>query len=182
MLFKIFYHNVGNIMKYIQVVLLISMTFSQLVINEIMSSNSSSFFDSNGDTPDWIELYNPTNSQINLLGYGLSDDSENPYKWIFPEVVLPSQEYLLILASGNDAQSNIMHWETVIDWGDSWKYFLGNQEPPNNWMDTDFNDGNWLSGNSGFGYGDGDDNTIVENVMSVFTRKSFYIEIRSKKY
>ena len=160
----------------IQVILFFSLAYSQLVINEIMSSNSSSFFDSNGDTPDWIELYNPTNSQINLLGYGLSDDSENPYKWIFPEVVLPAQEYLLILASGNNEQSNIMHWETVIDLGDSWTYFLGNQEPPNNWMDTEFNDSNWLSGNSGFGYGDGDDNTIVENVMSVFTRKSFYIE------
>ena len=149
---------------------------SQVVINEIMSSNSTTFYDSYGDTPDWVELYNNGDAGVNLSGYGLSDNMEEPFKWIFPNVTISPDSYLLILASGNDEQLNIQHWETVIDWGDSWNYFVGDQEPPSNWMDTDFSDNSWLSGISGFGYGDGDDNTIVNNVMSIFTRKSFNIE------
>ena len=139
---------------------------SQVVINEIMSSNSTTLYDSFGDTPDWVELYNNSDADINLSGYGLSDDMEEPFKLTFPNITIAPDSYLLILASGNNEQLNIQHWETVIDWGDSWNYFVGDQEPPSNWLDIDFNDNSWLSGNSGFGYGDGDDNTIVNNVMS----------------
>ena len=35
---------------------------AQLVINEVCSSNDESYIDNNGDSPDWIELYNNTNS------------------------------------------------------------------------------------------------------------------------
>ncbi|MEM7232317.1 MAG: lamin tail domain-containing protein, partial [Planctomycetota bacterium] len=38
-----------------------------------------------------------------------------------------------------------------------WKYFKGNRAPPSNWEEPDFNDGSWLSGRTGIGYGDGDD-------------------------
>ena len=33
-------------------------------INEVVSSNGSSFYDEDGDTPDWIELYNTTDQPI----------------------------------------------------------------------------------------------------------------------
>ena len=92
---------------------------SQVVINEIMSSNSTTFYDSYGDTPDWVELYNNGNADVNLSGYGLSDNMEEPFKWTFPNVTIAPDSYLLILASGNDEQLNIQHWETVIDLGDS---------------------------------------------------------------
>ena len=36
-------------------------------------------------------------------------------------------------------------------------------------------DTNWLTGKSGFGYGDDDDSTEVTGVMSIFIRKSFQI-------
>ena len=36
--------------------------FSQsIVINEVMSSNSNSFYDEEGDASDWIELFNKYN-------------------------------------------------------------------------------------------------------------------------
>ena len=161
---------------FIKILIYFTLLNGQVVINEIMSSNSSSFIDSYGDTPDWIELYNYSDSFIDLTGYGLSDDINEPFKYIFSNITIPPNEHFLILASGNNNQSNIVHWETVINWGDSWNYFLGNQEPPNNWMETNYNDNNWLTGESGFGYGDGDDNTVVSNVMSVYTRKSFNID------
>ena len=50
--------------------------FSQgIVINEIMSSNTTTIYDEEGDASDWIELYNNGANQVNLVGYYLSDDS-----------------------------------------------------------------------------------------------------------
>ena len=56
----------------------------QVVINEIMSSNSTTIYDEYGNSPDWIELYNDI--EIDLSGYGLSDDINDPFKWIFQSI------------------------------------------------------------------------------------------------
>ena len=42
-------------------------------INEVVSSNSI-YFDEDGDTPDWIELYNYGTQSVNLSNWTLSDD------------------------------------------------------------------------------------------------------------
>lgn len=146
----------------------------QIVINEIMSSNSTTIYDENGNSPDWIELYSDT--EINLMGYGLSDDTNDPFKWVFQNISLEPESYLLIFASGDDDGSMVQHWETVINWGDPWKYFIGTSNPPLYWSALNFDDSDWLTGPSGFGYGDGDDATTIPSVMSVFIRKSFNIE------
>jgi uncharacterized protein (DUF1800 family) len=61
--------------------------------------------------------------------------------------------------------------------GGNWRYFKGNVEPPANWMDQDFLDGGWLVGQSGFGYGDNDDRTILLDMQNSYTtlylRKTF---------
>jgi hypothetical protein len=75
---------------------------AQIKINEIMSSNSSTIFDEDGDFSDWIEIVNTGNEIINLEGYGLSDNSSRPYKWVFPDYEIEPGEYLLIWASGKD--------------------------------------------------------------------------------
>ena len=72
------------------------------IINELMSSNSSSIQDYEGYYSDWIEIYNPSNEIINLEGYYLSDEIANPQKWVFPEVQLAPFEYLVVFASGKD--------------------------------------------------------------------------------
>ena len=146
----------------------------QVVINEIMSSNSNTIYDEYGNTPDWIELY--SNIEIDISGYGLSDDIIAPFKWVFPSITIEAESYLLIFASGENEGSNVQHWETVINWGDHWNYFIGTSNPPLDWTDQSFNDVGWLSGPSGFGYGDGDDASTVPSVMSVFVRKAFYLE------
>lgn len=53
---------------------------AQVVINEVMASCATSIngLDSN---EDWIELYNSTTSAIDLGGYSLSDDTDNPFLW-----------------------------------------------------------------------------------------------------
>ena len=85
-------------------------SYGQVIINEIQSSNSSSIADYQGEYSDWIELYNTGNTPINLLGYGLSDDSENLFEWVFPNTSLNAGEYLLVFASSkNTSVGNELH-------------------------------------------------------------------------
>lgn len=59
---------------------------SLVVINEVMTSNKSTLFDSEGNSSDWIELFNSGNGPVNLEGFGLSDDPSEPGKWVFPNI------------------------------------------------------------------------------------------------
>lgn len=71
-------------------------------INEMMASNEGVILDEDGDFSDWIELYNPADESADLAGYGLSDDPDEPYKWVFPEFELGASEFLLVFCSGKD--------------------------------------------------------------------------------
>jgi len=82
---------------------LLQNSFGQdIVINEIMSSNGSTISDEDGDYPDWFELYNNSGVTINLAGYKITDDIDIPDKWIFPEIELLPDSFLLVFASGKD--------------------------------------------------------------------------------
>lgn len=74
-------------------------TGQTVVINEFMAKNNNTIQDEDGDFSDWIELYNTSNSTINLHNYSLSDDINNPAKWVFPEVYILPHSYKLIFAS-----------------------------------------------------------------------------------
>ena len=73
-----------------------------LVINEVVSSNKRCLIDEAAGTPDWIELYNGTDEDINLAGYGLSDNVRRLYKFTFPEVTIGAGEYLIVYATENN--------------------------------------------------------------------------------
>ena len=77
-----------------------------IVINEICSSNDSFLPDENGECFDWIELYNPTDRVINLLGFGLSDKKSELYKYTFGDVEIKPKGYLIVYAVGNDGLEN----------------------------------------------------------------------------
>jgi len=81
-----------------------------LVINEIMSNNERTIKDQDSDFVDWIELYNNSDSSINLLGFFLSDDYNNLGKWVFPEITISPHEFLIIFASGkNITETSELH-------------------------------------------------------------------------
>ena len=143
-------------------------------INEVVSSNST-YFDEDGDTPDWIELFNFGTQSINLQGYYISDDLNDLNKWQFPAKELLPNEYLLLWASGKDRSLNTSS-RTLVNHGDVFKYILPNAEPNSNWTSLSFNDTSWNNGQSGIGYADGDDATIIPNgTLSVYMRKTFQI-------
>ncbi|MBC7607438.1 MAG: CotH kinase family protein, partial [Burkholderiales bacterium] len=73
-----------------------------IVINEILASNSTSIQDEDGSHEDWIELYNKGAVSVNLLGYGISDDALLLYKWTFPSVSIAPGQYLIVWASNKN--------------------------------------------------------------------------------
>ncbi|MEM6963961.1 MAG: CotH kinase family protein [Bacteroidota bacterium] len=79
----------------------------------------------------------------------------------------------VIFFSQKSQSQNIDHWETIIFSEDNWKYRVGNSEPPSDWQTLTFDDSAWAEGQGGFGYDDGDDNTIVPPTHSVYLRKTF---------
>ena len=82
---------------------------SPIIIHEIMADNKTSLVDEDGDNSDWIELYNRSPQAINLDGWALTDDPQQPDKWLFPDVILQSGGYVLVFASGKDRHSNPLH-------------------------------------------------------------------------
>lgn len=73
-------------------------------INEFMAINQSVLSDEDGEYSDWIEIYNPTSEPINLQGWSLTDDKNLPGKWVFPDVTLQINSYLVVFASEKDRQ------------------------------------------------------------------------------
>lgn len=72
------------------------------------------------------------------------------------------------------AFAQIHHWETAIYDNDVWGYRLGTAEPLPNWKTLDFA-GTWAAGQGSIGYGDGDDNTSIPPVGSLYMRHEFTI-------
>ena len=66
---------------------------SPIVISEVCPHNVTAAYDDNGDYgADYIELYNRSDSSVNLKGWCLSDSGENLRKFIFPDfIVEPGQ-------------------------------------------------------------------------------------------
>lgn len=70
-----------------------------VVINEFMAANSKTITDPQGENEDWIELHNVTDAPVSLTGRYLTDESDNPRKWAFPDgTTIPAGGYLLVWA------------------------------------------------------------------------------------
>jgi len=75
---------------------------STVIITEFLAVNNSTIFDEDGDYSDWIELYNRSDHPVNLSGWALTNDSDMPTKWTFPNITLASHDYLVVFASGKN--------------------------------------------------------------------------------
>ena len=97
---------------FLLVVLLITSLKSSgqnIVINEVVASNSTTILDEDMSSSDWIELYNWGDSTVNLAGFGLSNEKSLPLKWIFPSLAIPAKGFLLVFASGKDRKTLPLH-------------------------------------------------------------------------
>jgi hypothetical protein len=77
------------------------------ILNELMARNESAVYDFQGNTPDWIELYNPNSAAFNLSGMSLSDDFANAGQWLFPaNTVVAANSYLVVWFDSARAATN----------------------------------------------------------------------------
>lgn len=148
---------------------------AQVVINEFVASNTEGLTDEEGEYSDWIEIYNPSASAVELGNYFLTDDLLQPQRWAMPQISLGPGSHMVIHASGKDRRNLPLTWQTIIDWGDEWKYIVPVADSGLAWHSTGYNDDSWNTGKSGFGYADDDDSTLLEGISSVFIRKEFTV-------
>jgi hypothetical protein len=83
-----------------------------VIINEFLASNNAGnppdasqgqIRDANGESSDWIELYNQSDLPVNLGGWGLTDNQSNPLKWQFPaDTILNGRSFMIVFASGKE--------------------------------------------------------------------------------
>ena len=84
-----------------------------LIINEFLASNDFCCTDEEGDYDDWVELYNDSNSSIDIGGMFFTDtpNDENPY--LIPntdsnKTTIPAGGYL-ILWCDDDQEQGVLH-------------------------------------------------------------------------
>lgn len=98
---KVFYFNI------IALLLSFSTIGQDIVINEFQTENYSTIHLADSSSPDWIELYNTQSTAINLEGWALTDESDEPNKFVFPDVNIPANGYLVIYATGTEVKSQL---------------------------------------------------------------------------
>jgi VCBS repeat-containing protein len=80
---------------------------SAVRINEILASNVAAV-DHEGTHPDLIELYNSGTAAVDLGGWSLTDDADEPGKFVFPaNTILAPSGYLVLYA--DDAGTSGLH-------------------------------------------------------------------------
>ncbi|RYD37240.1 MAG: hypothetical protein EOP86_03960, partial [Verrucomicrobiaceae bacterium] len=72
------------------------------VISEFLASNPGTDTDAFGESSDWIEIHNPDATAVNLGGWSLTDNPDQPKKWVFPDISLTPQQFLVVRASGKN--------------------------------------------------------------------------------
>lgn len=111
-------------------------------INEFVASNSNSFDDGDGNSSDWIELFNAGPGPVDLSGWYLTDSSGNLNKWEFPNgTTLAQNAYLIVFASGQNTDTYVdaggfLHTNFKLTTGGE---YLGLIEPDGTTVKSEFN-------------------------------------------
>ncbi|MCQ2433844.1 MAG: CotH kinase family protein [Oscillospiraceae bacterium] len=85
--------------------MMLDQNYKGLVINEVCSVNTSCLKDNAGNYPDWLELYNGSDHEIELDGIGISDDTDKPFSFTFPEnTKIGKGAYLLVYCDSKDTE------------------------------------------------------------------------------
>ena len=79
---------------------------AQVEISEFVARNVASLTDNDRAYSDWIELHNTTDQAVNLEGWYLTDTATNLTRWRFPSLVIASNDYVLVFASGKNRTAN----------------------------------------------------------------------------
>ncbi len=132
-----------------------------------------------GETADVI--FSNKNGQISVNGYPVTQDSS---------VYTCLKDSVLALEAVPNTGYKFSQWQVVTDGGDNtffdagaeWKYLDNGTNQGTAWGNNGFDDSGWSSGYAQFGYGDGDETTVVSygpnsssKYITTYFRKSFNI-------
>jgi hypothetical protein len=72
------------------------------IVSEFLANNDNGLLDADGDSSDWIELFNPGSEAVELDGWFLTDNAAVANKWALPPRVLDAGEAFVVFASGKN--------------------------------------------------------------------------------
>ncbi len=104
------------------------------IITEFMAWKTTGTGTSEQDAGGWVEIYNPGATQLNLLGYYLTDNNDNPTKWQFPSTSVSPGSYLLVYTKDNTTSG--LHTTFEIDHNSG---YLGLIAPDGNTIVSEYN-------------------------------------------
>jgi hypothetical protein len=81
-------------------------------INEFLAENKGGLLDEDGESSDWVELYNPKATSVDLTGYQLTDGSAT---WTFPAVTIGPQSFVVVFASAKNRTAPSLHTNFKLD-------------------------------------------------------------------
>jgi len=99
-----------------------------LVISEFMARNQDTLLDQDGESSDWIEIHNLTNSAVSLDNWALTDTPEDLHRWQFPDGLrVEAGAYYIVFASGKDRRSvpGELHSNFKLDGGGEYLALVG---------------------------------------------------------
>ncbi len=80
------------------------------VIVEFMASNDKSLYDEDGESSDWMEIFNPDSAPVDISGWFLTNDPGDLDRWQLPDGTnLPSGGSLIVYASNKDRDDGELH-------------------------------------------------------------------------
>jgi hypothetical protein len=90
-----------------------------ITINELMASNAGVVMSPATNFDSWIELYNPSEQEINLAGMYLSNDSTMLTRWQMPQDIgkIPAKGFKVVWLGSNDILSNQAPFKLDCDGG-----------------------------------------------------------------
>lgn len=100
---KIFANKISiTVYTVLTVLLALSAQGQSIFISEVVADNEATLLDEDGAASDWIELYNNTDSSVDLSGWHLTDDAGDLTQWTFPTTVIGAKSFLVVFASNKD--------------------------------------------------------------------------------
>ena len=90
-----------------------------ITINELMASNAGVVMSPATNFDSWIELYNPSEQEVNLAGMYLSNDAGNLTRWQMPDDIgkVPAKGFKVVWLGSNDIMSNQAPFKLDCDGG-----------------------------------------------------------------
>ena len=91
------------ILSILSVSTLVAQSGYRIRINEFLANNVTTNVDmvDFDDFSDWIELYNAEAFDVDIMGYFITDNLNDPYRWQFTEsTVIPARGFLIVWADG----------------------------------------------------------------------------------